>query len=156
MKISKTNAMRLLDREKIDYEVKTYNPDAGLDGNSVAHQLGENENQVFKTLVTTDGEGYYVFLVPVCGELQLKKAAKSVNVKKIEMLPQKELKNLTGYVHGGCSPVGMKKLFPTVIDESAKDFDYIYVSGGKIGVQIKINPIVLKDFINGEFDNIRI
>ncbi len=97
-----------------------------------------------------------MFLVPVCGELQLKKAAKSVNVKKIEMLPQKELKNLTGYVHGGCSPVGMKKIFPTVIDESAKDFDYIYVSGGKIGVQIKINPIVLKDFINGEFDNIRI
>lgn len=156
MKISKTNAMRLLDREKIDYEVKTYDPECGLDGNSVARQLGEDENQVFKTLVTTDGEDYHVFLVPVCGELQLKKAAKSVDVKKIEMLPQKELKKLTGYVHGGCSPVGMKKLFETVIDESVKNFEYIYVSGGKIGVQIKINPIVLKDFINGKFDDIRI
>lgn len=155
MKISKTNAMRLLDKDKIDYEVFTYNPDNGLDGKTVAKNLGEDELKVFKTLVTTDGKNYYVFLVPVCSELQLKKAAKAVNVKKIEMLHQKDLKKLTGYVHGGCSPIGMKKLFETVVDESAKDYDYIYVSGGKIGTQIKINPEILIKTINGKFDDIK-
>lgn len=121
----------------------------------MAKKLGEDENLVYKTLVTTGKNSNYVFVVPVNKELDLKKAATSVDEKKIEMLHLKDLLKTTGYVRGGCSPVGMKKLFPTVIDISASDKDFIYVSGGKIGVQLKIDPNDLISLINGKYEDIK-
>ena len=121
----------------------------------MAKKLGEDENLVYKTLVTTGKNSNYVFVVPVNKELDLKKAATSVDEKKIEMLHLKDLLKTTGYVRGGCSPVGMKKLFPTVIDISASDKDFIYVSGGKIGVQLKIDPDDLISLINGKYEDIK-
>lgn len=151
----KTNAIRLLESKNIDFEYFTYEPSEDIDGVSVAKKLGEDENLVFKTLVTTGKDSNYVFVIPVNRELDLKKAASSVDEKKIEMLHLKDLLSTTGYVRGGCSPVGMKKQFPTVIDISASDKDFIYVSGGKIGVQLKIAPDDLISLINAKFDDIK-
>lgn len=137
----KTNVMRLLDSKKIDYEMHTYEPDATMSGEEIAGILGEDAQKVFKTLVTQGkSKTYYVFVVPVEAELDLKKAAKCVGEKSIAMIKQKELLPLTGYVHGGCSPIGMKKHFTTTIHETINDYDRIYVSGGKVGFQIELEP----------------
>lgn len=154
--MNKTNAIRFLDKNKIEYEVFEYPSDGPLDAKSVANFLNENVSQVFKTLVTiAPSKNNYVFVVPGDSELDLKKAAKVVNEKSIEMIPQKNLLPLTGYIHGGCSPIGMKKLFKTIIDNSAINFDKIYCSAGKVGMQIKINPNDLIKIINGEFADIK-
>ena len=154
--MKKTNAMRILESENINFEIIEYSTKDGIGGVDVAEKLGEDKNRVFKTLVTEakDGE-HFVFVVPVSSELDLKKAAKASNSKKIEMIPQKKLLPLTGYVHGGCSPVGMKKSFKTFIDSSAEDLDFFYVSGGKIGMQIKVNPKELISALDGEFFDIK-
>lgn len=131
--------MRLLDQKKINYKTHSYENTDAIAGMDVAAVLGQNPDQVFKTLVTVGtSKNYYVFLVPVCGELNLKKAAKAVGEKKIEMIKSKELLPLTGYIHGGCSPIGMKKTFRTVINETAKNFDTIIFSGGRIGSQVEL------------------
>lgn len=154
--MNKTNAIRQLDTNNIKYEVFEYPTSGALDAVSVAGYLNENPEQVFKTLVTVGAsKTNYVFVVPGNNELDLKKAAKAVNEKSIEMIPQKTLLPLTGYIHGGCSPIGMKKLFKTTIDETAILYDYIYVSAGKIGMQIKINPNDLVSLINAEYIDIK-
>ena len=154
--MNKTNAIRQLDTNNIQYEVFEYPTNGALDAVSVAGFLKENPEQVFKTLVTVaSSKTNYVFVVPGNHELDLKKAAKAVNEKSIEMIPQKTLLPLTGYIHGGCSPIGMKKLFKTVIDETAILYDYIFVSAGKIGMQIKINPDDLVKLVNAEYKEIR-
>lgn len=141
----KTNVMRILQQNKIDYVSHYYINTSAINGKDVARVLNQNENQVFKTLVTVgNSKKNYVFLVPVCKELNLKKAAKIVNEKSIEMLKSKELLALTGYVHGGCSPIGMKKHFLTIIDISALNFETIIFSGGKIGYQVEISLDNLK------------
>ena len=135
----KTNVMRILDSRKIEYTPHCYEDSDAIAGKDVAQVLGENPEQVFKTLVTRAHSGnYYVFVVPVAKELDLKKAAKSVNEKSIDMIKQKELLPLTGYIHGGCSPIGMKKFFKTVIDETSKNFETIYISAGKVGYQVEL------------------
>ncbi|MBP5608090.1 MAG: Cys-tRNA(Pro) deacylase [Lachnospiraceae bacterium] len=140
-KEEKTNVMRVLDGKKISYESHSYEPDATMTGEEIAAILGEDAKNVFKTLVTQGKSGaYYVFVVPVEAELDLKKAAKVSGEKAVSMIKQKELLPLTGYVHGGCSPIGMKKQFPTFIHESAKDLDRIFVSAGKVGFQIELAP----------------
>ena len=140
-KEEKTNVMRVLDQKKIPYTAHTYDPESGIDGVSVARSLGQDPASVFKTLVARGASGgYYVFDIPVAATLDLKKAAHAVGEKSVAMLPQKELLPLTGYVHGGCSPVGMKKLFPTVFHETAELFDTICVSAGKIGAQVEVAP----------------
>ena len=149
--IEKTNVMRLLDVANICYGAREYDPEV-TDGESVASLLNEPCERVFKTLVCVGGvKEYYVFVIPVNTTLDFKKASKSVGVKAIEMLKQKDLFNLTGYVHGGCSPIGMKKPFITVIDETAILFDKIFVSAGKKGRQIEINPNDLRSYIGGTF-----
>lgn len=140
-KEEKTNVMRVLDQKKIPYTAHTYDPESGIDGVSVARSLGQDPAAVFKTLVARGASGgYYVFDIPVAATLDLKKAAHAVGEKSVAMLPQKELLPLTGYVHGGCSPVGMKKQFPTVFHETAELFDTICVSAGKIGAQVEVAP----------------
>ncbi|MBQ8009995.1 MAG: Cys-tRNA(Pro) deacylase [Oscillospiraceae bacterium] len=135
----KTNVMRILDKKKIIYESHCYADTAAVSGVEVARVLGQEPAQVFKTLVTVSASGaYYVFVIPVAAELDLKKAAKSVGEKSVKMLPQKELLPLTGYVHGGCSPIGMKKAFRTVIDASAEMQETIIFSAGKIGYQVEL------------------
>ena len=147
-KISKTNAMRILDSEKITYNIREYPENGPIAAVDVARYLEQPADRLFKTLVTTDNNhGYYVFCLPGDEELDLKKAARVAGVKKIEMLKQKDLLPLTGYIHGGCSPVGMKKVFPTYMDASAQKWDSIYVSGGKIGLQIEVNPQDLTKFL---------
>lgn len=138
-KETKTNVMRVLESKKIEYKGYTYDPEVAIAGDEVAAVLNESPEKVFKTLVTISGKGtYYVFMVPVCKELNLKSAAKSVGEKSIEMIKSKDLLPLTGYIHGGCSPIGMKKLFTTTIDSSAQNFDTIYFSGGKVGFQVEV------------------
>lgn len=133
--------MRVLDGKKISYTSHTYEADPTLSGTEIAALLGEDVVRVFKTLVTQGKSGrYYVFVVPVQEELNLKKAAEAVREKSISMIKQKELLPLTGYVHGGCSPIGMKKPFPTLIDASAQEHSKIYVSAGKVGCQIELDP----------------
>ena len=140
-KEEKTNVMRTLDQKKIPYTAFSYDPNGPIDGVSVAAETGLDAAGVFKTLVTKGASGaYYVFDIPVAENLDLKKAAKAVGEKSIAMLPQKELLPLTGYVHGGCSPVGMKKQFPTVFHETVNDLDLIAVSAGKIGHQVQVKP----------------
>ena len=137
--MEKTNAIRQFDRKKLEYKVHSY--EGVISGVDVAAKLGQEAAKVFKTLVTTGKSGeHYVFMIPVAEELDLKKAAKAVGEKSIAMLPQKELLGLTGYIHGGCSPVGMKKQFYTVIHQSAENFEKIFFSGGKIGIQIETAP----------------
>lgn len=151
---AKTNAMRLLDKDKIEYTVREY-PEGPVAAVDVAKYFGQPADRLFKTLVTTDdNHGYYVFCLPGDHELDLKKAASLVGVKKIEMLKQKDLQKLTGYVHGGCSPIGMKKRFPTVVDTTALDWETIYVSGGKIGLQIEIAPQVLERVVQATFGDV--
>lgn len=156
-KDNKTNAMRRLDSLKIPYREHYYSD--AIAGAEVAQALGENPAQVFKTLVTVGKSGnHYVFLVPVAEELDLKKAASAVGEKSVAMVKSKELLPLTGYIHGGCSPVGMKKFFRTTIHHSAQNFDSIFCSGGKIGFQIQISldslakviPFTLADIIRIE------
>ena len=143
-KDNKTNVMRVLDSHGISYTAHTYPADGPIDGVSVAKMLGQDPECVFKTLVTKGASGaYYVFDIPVAENLDLKKAAKAVGEKSIAMLPQKELFPLTGYVHGGCSPVGMKKQFPTVFHETVEIIDTIMVSAGKIGFQVQCDPAEL-------------
>lgn len=153
-KDDKTNVMRLLDRAGAAYSHRKYEPDSSLTGGEIAKRLGENPERVFKTLVTVSkSKTHYVFMLPVEKELDLKKGARAVGEKSIEMIPQKELLPLTGYVHGGCSPIGMKKQFKTVIDKSAEQFETIMFSAGKVGCQIeasiesieKILPIAFAD-----------
>ena len=140
MKLEKTNVMRILDQNNVEYQAHTYNSEEAISGIEVATALGQNPEQVFKTLVTVGAsKNNYVFVVPVCCELNLKKAAKAVSEKSIEMIKAKELLPLTGYIHGGCSPIGMKKFFTTVIDETAELFDTIIFSGGKIGYQVEVS-----------------
>ena len=147
-KEEKTNVMRTLEQKKIAYTPHEYPADGPVDGVSVAAYLNQDPEQVFKTLVTKGaGGGYYVFDIPVAENLDLKKAAKAVGEKSIAMLPQEELLPLTGYVHGGCSPVGMKKQFPTVFHETALDYDTIYISGGRIGAQVELAPRALLELL---------
>lgn len=133
----KTNAIRLLDQKKIKYQMHDYSATSAISGMEVADALNEDPATVFKTLVTKGKSNYYVFLVPVNSELNLKKAAQAVNEKSVEMIKSKELLPLTGYIHGGCSPIGMKKFFKTIIDESASSQKNIIFSAGKIGYQIE-------------------
>ena len=140
-KEEKTNVMRTLEQKKLPYTAHTYDPAGLIDGVSVAQTLGQLPERVFKTLVTKGASGaYYVFDIPVAENLDLKKAAKAVGEKSVAMLPQKELLPLTGYVHGGCSPVGMKKQFPTVFHETALLYDTVCVSAGRIGFQVECRP----------------
>lgn len=137
----KTNVMRVLEQKKIAYTAHAYEPDATMSGEEIALTLGEDPDKVYKTLVTQGKTGqYYVFVVPVKAELELKKAAKAAGEKAVAMIKQRELLPLTGYVHGGCSPIGMKKQFPTFIHDSAKDQEKIFVSAGKVGFQIELSP----------------
>lgn len=142
----KTNVMRILDKAKITYKAHTYDhSDGAIDGAAVAEKMGQNPEQVFKTLVTKGaGRDYYVFVVPVLKELDLKKAAKSVGEKHVEMIHVKDINKVTGYIRGGCSPIGMKKQFVTVFDKSVENIETIIVSAGKIGYQIELAP---KDLI---------
>lgn len=154
VKEEKTNVMRVLDQKKIPYTPHAYPHGDGEapDGVTVARSLGQDPERVFKTLVTRGASGgYYVFDIPVTDTLDLKKAAKAVGEKSIAMLPQKELLPLTGYVHGGCSPVGMKKPFPTVLDGSVEGLDAIVVSAGKIGAQVELAPAALCALVGGTF-----
>lgn len=150
----KTNAIRLLENGNVPFHFYEYDvSDGRIDGKSIAEKIGKSPDQVFKTLVTQapPGKDYFVFVVPASGELDLKKAAKACGRKSIEMIPQKLLFPLTGYIHGGCSPIGMKKLFPTFIDETAILFDKICVSGGRIGTNLGLDPEKLAAFINAQF-----
>ena len=142
-KAPKTNAVRLIEQQKIEHELIYYETEDGqaVDGETVARKIGYPHEHVYKTLIATAGSNkYFVFVVPVLGELNLKAAAKIAGEKKIEMIAVKELLPLTGYVRGGCSPVGMKKQFPTFIDASAEHLQFIIVSAGKIGMQMKLAP----------------
>lgn len=148
-KADKTNVMRVLDSKKIKYEEHFYGDTEAISGVDVAEALGQQIEKVFKTLVTTGKTGnHYVFMVPVAEELDLKKAAKAVGEKSIEMLKSKDLLGLTGYVHGGCSPIGMKKFFKTTIHKTATEYDTIIFSGGKIGFQVELSFEDLKKVIN--------
>ena len=150
--MKKTNAMRILDNKKIEYSEIEYDASSGISALDVTKSTGEDPSRIYKTLVTVSREKeHFVFVVPAEKELDLKKAATAAGTKNIEMIPQKELLPLTGYVHGGCSPVGMKKEFETFLDSSAKDKEYIFISGGKIGIQIKINPDDLVGAIDGKY-----
>ena len=153
----KTNVMRLLEQKKVPYTPHFYGGTEAISGVEVAKILGQDPDRVFKTLVTTAKSGeHYVFMVPVERELDLKKAAKAVHEKSIEMLKSKELLPLTGYIHGGCSPIGMKKQFKTVIDKSAEDFDTIFFSAGKIGCQVETTLKGLQKLVRVESGDISV
>ena len=154
----KTNAMRILDRAKIPYQHYTYETDGEhVDGITVAHTLGEPLERVYKTLVTVGRSGgHFVFVVPVAEELDLKKAAKAVGEKSVQMIHVKEINQLTGYIRGGCSPIGMKKVFPTVLSESARNLETIIVSGGKIGFQVELAPDAMLKLIRGKYGDIEV
>ncbi len=151
----KTNVMRILDQKKAEYKSHSYADTDAISGLEVAEALDENPDRVFKTLVTQGAsKSYYVFMVPVKEELDLKKAAKAVGEKSIAMIKAKELLPLTGYVHGGCSPIGMKKQFKTVIHQTAQDFDTFYFSAGKIGYQVETSLTELSKAIPFELNYI--
>lgn len=148
----KTNVMRILDQKRIPYTAHTYIGTDAVSGTEVAAVLGEDPARVFKTLVTVGKSGgHYVFVIPVASELDLKKAACAVKEKSITMLHAKDLLPLTGYIHGGCSPIGMKKFFPTVLDQTAEQFPGILFSAGKIGYQVEMNPADLARVISFSF-----
>lgn len=152
----KTNAMRILDTSKVPYKAYEYNPHDKIDAVSIAGYIGKPTEQTFKTLVTQSptaqhGFNYFVFVIPADSELNVKKAAQAAQVKNIEMMPLKKLLPLTGYIHGGCSPLGMKKDFPTFIDETAILFDTICLSGGKIGLTLELNAEQLATTIGAKF-----
>lgn len=156
MAIVKTNAMRILDKGKLPYEMLSYQTEDGkIDGVAVAAKIGREAGIVYKTLVAHASHNYYVFVIPVEQELDLKKAAKVAGVKKIEMLPVKELVSVTGYIRGGCSPIGMKKKYPTFIEQSAEKNETIIVSGGKIGVQVKLQPRILLAAVKGQWADLK-
>lgn len=151
----KTNVMRLIEQAKIKYNHYCYTHANTTVGTEIAEILGQNPNQVFKTLVTVGKSGQnYVFVIPVNRELDLKKAAVCAGEKSIEMIKSKDLLKLTGYIHGGCSPIGMKKFFPTALDESAKEFETILFSAGKIGYQVEMSPDDLLRMIDFKFANL--
>ena len=155
--MEKTNAIRMLDQKKIKYNTYEYPHQEGVcvDGVTVALLLNQNPDTVFKTLVTVGSDKrYYVCVLPVAMELDLKKAAKAFNVKSLEMIAVKDINQVTGYIRGGCSPIGMKKVFPTVIDESALLYENIIFSGGKIGLQIEMNPKDIEKLIRVSFKEI--
>lgn len=154
-KQEKTNVMRILDQKKINYNSYDYTETNAVSGMEVATSLNEDPNKVFKTLVTVaKSKINYVFVVPVNKELDLKKAAKAVGEKSVEMIKSKELLPLTGYIHGGCSPIGMKKQFKTVIDKSATNFETFIFSGGKIGYQVEVTLDDLKKVIDYSLEDI--
>jgi Cys-tRNA(Pro)/Cys-tRNA(Cys) deacylase len=152
----KTNAMRLLDSNKINYTTHSYeNKDNKIDGIAVANKIGKDPESVFKTLVTKGhSKEYYVFVIPVAEELDMKKAGKAAGEKNIEMIHVKDINSITGYIRGGCSPLGMKKVFKTFVQEEALLFDTMVFSGGKIGAQIEMNPNDLEKVINCSFVDI--
>lgn len=151
----KTNAVRLLETANVDFEVKMYESDGFMDGVSVAEKLGQNPEEVYKTLVTENrAHENFVFVVPVAEELDLKKCAASVGQKSLSMIHVKDINRITGYIRGGCSPLGMKKQFKTVIDVSAENRESIFFSGGKLGVQIRMNPKDLARLIAADFADI--
>ena len=151
----KTNAMRILDRNKVPYEILNYECDEFIDGLHTAQATGAPVEQSFKTLVANGKSGgYYVFVIPIAEEVDLKAAARSVGEKSVEMIHVKDITAITGYVRGGCSPLGMKKQFPTVIHESAEAYPEIYVSGGRIGTSIKVEPQALAKVARAKFDDI--
>lgn len=151
----KTNAMRILERQKIPYTYETYECDEFTDGIETADKLGYEHQYVYKTLVTMGKSGeHYVFVIPIEEEIDFKKAAKAVGEKSLEMLHLKDLTKVTGYVRGGCTAVGMKKQFPTVIQEDAKDLPHMHVSGGKLGMQLTLAPLDLAKAANAEFADI--
>lgn len=154
--MQKTNVMRVLDKNKIIYNTYEYDiSDDKIDGVSVAKKLNQDPNKVFKTLVTQGvTKALYVFVIPVNSELDLKAAAKACGEKKVDMIHVKDINKYTGYIRGGCSPIGMKKLYKTFIHESAKNIDLICVSGGKKGLQIELDPLSLANIVNAEFCNI--
>ncbi len=150
--MNKTNVMRILETAQIPFKAYEYDPVRGVDAKAVACYLNKEEERVFKTLVARASTlEYFVFVIPANAELDLKKAAHAAGVKNVEMIPLKKLLPTTGYVHGGCSPVGMKKTFVTFIDETAILFDTFCISGGKIGVTIELNAEKLAAFINAKF-----
>ncbi|PLS18414.1 Cys-tRNA(Pro) deacylase [Bacillus sp. M6-12] len=149
MMAGKTNAIRILDSKRITYKMMEYeNKDGKIDGVSVAAKIGKDPKMVYKTLVTQNTHSHYVFVIPVDEELDLKKAAKAAGEKKLDMLPVKDIQKFTGYIRGGCSPIGMKKLFPTFIDQQATDLNTIIVSGGRIGIQIELDVEDLRKVVN--------
>jgi len=151
----KTNAMRILDKQKIPYTVNYYQCDEFIDGVHIADMLCQSYDMSFKTLVAVGkSKDYYVFCLPVHMELDLKKAARSVSEKSVELLHVKDIRDVTGYIRGGCTPIGMKKQYKTVIHSSALDFDKIIISGGMLGAQLILSPQDLADCINGKFDEI--
>jgi len=151
----KTNAMRILDRLKISYEYTTYECDEFTDGVQVADKLGYPHELGYKTLVTIGKSGgYYVFVIPIEAEIDFKKAARTVKEKSLEMLHLKDLTKVTGYIRGGCTAIGMKKQFPTVIQESAKELEQIHISGGRLGMQLKLSPFDLQKAANAEFADV--
>jgi len=151
-KMKKTNAMRILERNKVDYKVYEYEVmDGKTDGISVADSLGQDHRLVFKTLVTRGQSGeHFVFVIPVAEELDLKKAARACGEKKVEMIPMKTLLPTTGYIHGGCSPVGMKKQFKTFLHKSVEDNERIICSGGKIGMQIDVEVSAMIQILSAQ------
>lgn len=154
-KEAKTNAMRFLEKNKIDYTVQTYECDEFIDGIHTAEKLGQPLDETFKTLIAHGKSGdYYCFLLPVALELDLKKAAKSVDEKSVELLHVKDITKVTGYVRGGCTPIGMKKQFMTVIHNTAESMELFYISGGRIGTQIRLSPNKLVKAIRGKFEDI--
>lgn len=153
----KTNAMRILERNHISYDFLQYECDNFIDGLHTAEKTGAPVEQSFKTLVAQGkSRQYYVFVVPIAEEVQLKQAAKAVGEKSVELIPVKEITKVTGYVRGGCSPLGMKKLFPTIIHNSAEKYDKIYISGGRIGTSLCLNPQDLAKVVNALFDDITV
>lgn len=151
----KTNAIRLLEQRSIDFDVLEYTVNDGqVDGISVATKMNQPQELVYKTLVTHAGADIFVFVIPVAATLELKAAAKAVGVKKVEMLPLDQLLTTTGYVRGGCSPVGMKKMYPTIIDVSAQNYERIIVSAGKVGLQLHINVDDLERVTHAKFETI--
>lgn len=155
-KEAKTNAMRMLDKKKIPYEAITYECEEFIDGLHTAQITGAPVEASFKTLVMQGkSRQFYVFVIPIALEVDLKKAARAVKEKSVEMIHVKDITKITGYVRGGCSPLGMKKQFPTVIHETAQEFDHIYISGGRIGLSLKISPLQLAEVTGASFADIR-
>lgn len=153
--MEKTNVMRLLDQKKIKYNSYCYEETGAISGCDVAKVLGQDPKRAFKTLVTiAKSKKNYVFVIPVDDELDLKKAAKAVGEKSIEMIKQKELLPLTGYIHGGCSPIGMKKVFPTVVNITAREHETIFFSAGKVGYQVECAPADLEKMIRLSYEDI--
>lgn len=153
----KTNAMRFLDKTKIEYTIQTYECKEFISGIDMAEKLGQPLEETFKTIIAQGKSGaYYCFLLPVAMELDLKKSAKSVDEKSVELLHVKDITKVTGYVRGGCTPIGMKKQFMTVIHNTAENLDLFYISGGRVGTQIKLSPHKLIEAIRGKFCDITI